>query len=115
MMPATFVFLDALPLTPNGKLDRHALPLPEAAGAQKQIVRPRNTIEQHLSRIWATVLGIPEPGVHENFFELGGDSILAIQIVAQANQAGMTRFPGRCSSIRPLPHLRASRRRASAL
>ena len=93
MMPATFVFLDALPLTPNGKLDRHALPLPEAVGAQKQIVRPRNTIEQHLSRIWATVLGIPEPGVHENFFELGGDSILAIQIVAQANQAGMNLVP----------------------
>jgi amino acid adenylation domain-containing protein/non-ribosomal peptide synthase protein (TIGR01720 family) len=93
MVPSTFVFLEALPLTPNGKIDRQALPLPEATGGEKEIVRPRNPIEQELSRIWANVLGIAEPGVNENFFELGGDSILAIQIIARANHAGMNLAP----------------------
>ncbi len=87
MVPWKFVFLEALPLTPNGKIDRHALPVPDAV--EKQYVGPRNSVEQELCRIWASVLGIAEPGINENFFELGGDSILGIQVVARANQAGM--------------------------
>jgi non-ribosomal peptide synthase protein (TIGR01720 family) len=87
MVPWKFVFLEALPLTPNGKIDRQALPVPDAV--EKQYVTPRNSIEQELSRIWASVLAIAEPGINENFFELGGDSILGIQVVARANQAGM--------------------------
>ena len=87
MVPWKFVFLGTLPLTPNGKIDRQALPVPDAV--EKQYVAPRNSIEQELSRIWASVLGIAEPGINENFFELGGDSILGIQIIARANQAGM--------------------------
>jgi amino acid adenylation domain-containing protein/non-ribosomal peptide synthase protein (TIGR01720 family) len=87
MVPWKFVFLEALPLTPNGKIDRQALPVPDAV--EKQYVAPRNSIEQELSRIWASVLAIAEPGINENFFELGGDSILGIQVVARANQAGM--------------------------
>ncbi|MEN3328620.1 MAG: hypothetical protein V7638_3427 [Acidobacteriota bacterium] len=93
MVPSIFVFLEALPLTPNGKIDRQVLPSPKAAAADKSIIRPRNSIERELSQIWASVLGIPEPGVNENFFELGGDSILAIQIIARANHAGMTLAP----------------------
>jgi amino acid adenylation domain-containing protein/non-ribosomal peptide synthase protein (TIGR01720 family) len=87
MLPSRFVCLEALPLTANGKIDRQALPAPEAV--EKQYVAPRNSVEQELSRIWANVLGIAEPGINENFFELGGDSILGIQIIARANQAGM--------------------------
>jgi amino acid adenylation domain-containing protein/non-ribosomal peptide synthase protein (TIGR01720 family) len=91
MVPSTFVFLEALPLTANGKIDRQALPVPDAA--DKLYVAPRNSIEQELSRIWAGVLGVANPGVNENFFELGGDSILGIQIIAKANQAGMNLAP----------------------
>ena len=87
MAPSRFVSLEALPLTANGKIDRQALPAPEAV--EKQYVGARNSVEQELSRIWAAVLGIAEPGINENFFELGGDSILGIQIIARANQAGM--------------------------
>jgi amino acid adenylation domain-containing protein/non-ribosomal peptide synthase protein (TIGR01720 family) len=87
MVPSRFVSLQTLPLTANGKVDRQALPAPEAVA--KQYVAPRNSVEQELSRIWGNVLGIAEPGINENFFELGGDSILGIQIIARANQAGM--------------------------
>ncbi len=87
MVPSRFVCLATLPLTANGKIDRQALPAPEAV--EKQFVAPRNSVERELSRIWANVLGIAEPGINENFFELGGDSILGIQIIARANQAGM--------------------------
>ena len=87
MLPSRFVCLETLPLTANGKIDRQALPAPEAV--EKQYVAPRNSVEQELSRIWAGVLGVAEPGITENFFELGGDSILGIQIIARANQAGM--------------------------
>jgi amino acid adenylation domain-containing protein/non-ribosomal peptide synthase protein (TIGR01720 family) len=87
MVPSRFVCLGTLPLTPNGKIDRQALPAPEAV--EKQFVAPRNSVERELSTIWANVLGIAEPGINENFFELGGDSILGIQIIARANQEGM--------------------------
>lgn len=87
MVPSRFVSLHALPFTPNGKIDRRALPAPESV--EKHYVAPRNAVELELSRIWANVLGIAEPGINENFFELGGDSILGIQIIARANQAGM--------------------------
>jgi amino acid adenylation domain-containing protein/non-ribosomal peptide synthase protein (TIGR01720 family) len=91
MVPSTFVLLEALPLTRNGKVDRQALPAPEAL--VQRSVAPRNSVEQELSQIWGSVLGVPNPGVHENFFELGGDSILGIQIIAKANQVGMNLAP----------------------
>ena len=91
MVPGEFVALEAVPLTPNGKLDREALPLPESR--QPSVVvgeqQPRTEAEAVLARIWAGVLRQEQVGVQENFFELGGDSILSIQIVARANAAGL--------------------------
>jgi non-ribosomal peptide synthase protein (TIGR01720 family) len=95
MIPAAFVFLEALPLTPNGKVDRRALPAPIADRAELDPVyeAPRRLVEQLLAQIWAEVLGIAQVGVHDNFFALGGDSILSIQIISKANRAGLRLTP----------------------
>jgi natural product biosynthesis luciferase-like monooxygenase protein/non-ribosomal peptide synthase protein (TIGR01720 family) len=89
MLPAAFVRLEAMPLTPNGKVDRKALPAPdlERPELQQEYLAPRDEAEEALARIWRQVLGLEQVGVHDNFFDLGGDSILAVQIVARANQA----------------------------
>jgi len=88
MVPAAFVLLEALPLTPNGKVDRRALPAPDYAdlSTEQEFVEARTPVEQTLATIWAQVLGVEPVGIHDNFFNLGGDSILSIQIVARANQ-----------------------------
>nr|QEO74872.1 condensation domain-containing protein [uncultured bacterium] len=91
MIPSAFVLLDALPLTPSGKLDHAALRAHDASGvvAKKSFAAPQSPAEQTLARIWAQVLGVEQVGIHDNFFDLGGDSILAIQIVSRASQAGL--------------------------
>jgi aryl carrier-like protein len=88
MVPSTFVVLDRLPLTSNGKVDRAALP-DEAPVAETRYVAPRSPVERALAEIWADVLGVQQVGVQDNFFEVGGDSILSIQVVAMARQAGL--------------------------
>ncbi|MCA1581709.1 MAG: condensation domain-containing protein, partial [Acidobacteria bacterium] len=95
MVPASVVFLKRLPLTPNGKVDRRALPAPEIGSrdANQGATAPRNAVEQALASIWQQVLRLDAVGVHDNFFHLGGDSILAIQIVARANRAGLRLTP----------------------
>jgi non-ribosomal peptide synthase protein (TIGR01720 family) len=93
MVPSSFVFLKALPFTANGKIDRDALPQPQTDSAEKQFIGPGTPVEAELSRIWTTVLGLRQVSVNDNFFHLGGDSILAIQIIARANQAGMNLEP----------------------
>jgi amino acid adenylation domain-containing protein/non-ribosomal peptide synthase protein (TIGR01720 family) len=87
LVPGTFVLLDTLPLTPNGKLDRAALPAP-LIEPDDAFVAPRTPVEQALAEIWAQTLGLPKVGVHANFFALGGDSILGMQIIARAQQVG---------------------------
>jgi amino acid adenylation domain-containing protein/non-ribosomal peptide synthase protein (TIGR01720 family) len=91
MMPSAFVSLDTLPLTPNGKLDRRALPSPDwtLLAQPLQFTPPRTAVEATLARIWAEALGVERVGVHDNFFNLGGDSILSIQIVSRAAAAGL--------------------------
>jgi amino acid adenylation domain-containing protein/non-ribosomal peptide synthase protein (TIGR01720 family) len=90
MVPAQFVVLDRLPLNPNGKVDRRALPAPDAQPApESQFVAPRTPVERELARIWCEVLGVDRIGVEDNFFSVGGDSILSIQVVARARQAGL--------------------------
>jgi amino acid adenylation domain-containing protein/non-ribosomal peptide synthase protein (TIGR01720 family) len=90
MVPGIFVCLPSLPLTPNGKVDRKALPAPDVSEQmEEQHVCPRTPVEETLAQIWKDVLKVPRVGVQDNFFEIGGDSILAIQIVARANQAGI--------------------------
>ncbi|MFH8347764.1 amino acid adenylation domain-containing protein [Streptomyces sp. NPDC018045] len=88
MVPAAVVVLDALPRTPNGKVDRAALPAPDftarAAGRA-----PRTPAEDVLCRLFAEVLGLERAGVEDSFFELGGDSIISLQLVARARRAGL--------------------------
>jgi amino acid adenylation domain-containing protein/non-ribosomal peptide synthase protein (TIGR01720 family) len=95
MVPSAFVALESLPLTPNGKLDRKALPAPgySRAESESEYVGPRSRAEQVLCDIWSEVLRVGSVGVHDNFFALGGDSILSIQIVARAQQAGLRVTP----------------------
>jgi aryl carrier-like protein len=89
MTPSTYITLNSLPVNANGKLDREALPDPKLAESQNTYVAPRNAIEDRLARIWAELLGIKQVGIHDNFFDLGGDSILGLQMVAHTNQAGI--------------------------
>lgn len=96
MVPSFILSLDSLPLTPNGKLDRQTLAsmeLTPVSGAQDRYAKPTSEIEQALARIWSQVLGLDMISLHDNFFEIGGDSILSIQIVARARQAGMEITP----------------------
>ncbi|MEU2057650.1 non-ribosomal peptide synthetase [Streptomyces bungoensis] len=90
MVPAAVVVLPALPLNANGKLDRGRLPEPAPAGTAARHVAPRTATERTLAAIWADVLHVERVGADDNFFALGGDSILSIQVVAQARQAGLT-------------------------
>jgi amino acid adenylation domain-containing protein/non-ribosomal peptide synthase protein (TIGR01720 family) len=93
MVPSAFVLLPALPLTPNGKLDRNALPAPAATGNEREYVAPRTPQEQALATVWEEVLDIPRVGVTDNFFELGSDSIQALQMISRARQAGLHLTP----------------------
>ncbi len=91
MLPAAWVTLAAIPRTPNGKLDRAALPVPDA-GARADatpFAAPRPGAEETLARIWAGVLRVPRVGRDDNFFFLGGDSILLLQILGRARAAGL--------------------------
>jgi amino acid adenylation domain-containing protein len=85
MVPAQFVWLDALPLTPNGKVDRNALPEPDPSAAQagSVFVPPRGPVEEALAAVWRELLGQDRVGVHDNFFDLGGHSLIATQLLAR--------------------------------
>ena len=87
MVPAAFVGMDALPLTPNGKLDRKALPAPDAAAPADAYVAPRNATEEVLAGIWREVLARERIGVRDNFFQIGGQSLLAARVVARIQDA----------------------------
>ncbi|MGH4025827.1 MAG: amino acid adenylation domain-containing protein, partial [Pseudonocardiaceae bacterium] len=90
MVPALFVMLDAMPLSASGKVDRRALPAPDAQPElESGYLAPRTPIEERLAEIWAEALGVEQVGIEDNFFGLGGDSILSIQVVSRARQAGL--------------------------
>ncbi|MFE9062442.1 non-ribosomal peptide synthase/polyketide synthase [Streptomyces violaceusniger] len=94
MVPSAFVALDALPLTRNGKVDRRKLPAPDpAAAGTAGYVAPRTDAERTLAEIWGTLLGRDRIGAEDNFFHLGGDSILSIQVASRARQAGLALTP----------------------
>ncbi len=88
MVPAAFVVLDAMPLNPNQKVDRRALPMPTSENLVgfKMFVPPRNELERQLTQIWEEVLGIEPIGIQNNFFELGGNSLLAVQMLAEVEK-----------------------------
>ncbi|MCI5138952.1 MAG: non-ribosomal peptide synthetase, partial [Candidatus Electrothrix sp. AR1] len=84
MIPASYTLLDSLPLTPNGKTDRHALPAPGLVSSEeKKYTAPRTLFEQQLAAIWAKFLKIEIVGVHDNFFDLGGNSLLAVGMLSE--------------------------------
>ncbi|HET8706873.1 MAG TPA: non-ribosomal peptide synthetase, partial [Pseudomonadales bacterium] len=84
MVPAAFVLMEALPLTGNGKIDKRALPVPDqSALVSNEYVAPRNETEQTLVQIWQEVLKLDRVGVRDNFFEIGGQSLLATQIITR--------------------------------
>lgn len=91
MVPSAFVIMEAFPLTSNGKVDRKALPIPQhLQPGQGNVYRMHETnTEQILVSIWQQVLGVDHIGVDDNFFDLGGDSIMSLQIVARAAEAGL--------------------------
>ncbi|GAB2566039.1 hypothetical protein GCM10027167_86330 [Nocardia heshunensis] len=87
MVPATVMVLEALPLNPNGKVDRKALPEPVFTGGEYRA--PRTPQEELLCGMFSTVLGVERVGIDDSFFDLGGDSIVAIQLVSRARVAGL--------------------------
>jgi amino acid adenylation domain-containing protein len=92
MVPAAFVTVQAMPLTPHGKVDRAALAVraPERRAASGEPYSPPQTPDERLlAGIWGDLLGLDRVDVHDNFFALGGDSILGIQVVSRANRAGL--------------------------
>ncbi|MFI9008492.1 amino acid adenylation domain-containing protein [Actinosynnema sp. NPDC053489] len=83
LVPSAFVALEAFPLTPNGKLDRDALPEPVVGDAPEDHVEPRTAAERRVAEVWSDVLGVPLVGAHDDFFALGGDSILAVRALSR--------------------------------
>jgi amino acid adenylation domain-containing protein len=93
MIPATFMLLDTLPKTPNGKVDRRALPVPDVQANAVGYSAPRTPVEELLAKLWANVLGRERVGIHDNFFTMGGHSLLAAQVLARARDAFQVELP----------------------
>ncbi len=89
MVPALYTFLDAMPLTPNGKVDRRALPAPDRTAAVRDYAAPRDAKEEFFCALWQELLDLPRVGIGDDFFELGGDSLLVIRVVTRACKASL--------------------------
>ncbi len=89
MVPASFVMLEALPLTPNGKVDRRALPEADDArpDAGEAYIEPRSAMERAIANIWQEVLELEKVGVNDNFFGLGGHSLLLVRAHSKVSEA----------------------------
>lgn len=88
MIPSIFLSIDSIPLTPNGKLDRQALPEPDEQrpNLRSDYRMPRNLAEKAIAGIWQEVLNLEEVGTHDNFFDLGGHSLLLVQVHAKLKE-----------------------------
>jgi amino acid adenylation domain-containing protein len=107
MVPAVFVALPELPLTPNGKLDREALPLPDADNKlqAENYISPRTLLEEKLSALVANLLGVAQVGVNDNFFLIGGHSLLGTQLIARIRDTFGVELPLRTIFQSPTPAL----------
>ena len=90
MIPAFFMKIDTIPLKANGKFDRKALPKPDASDFKTEYVAPTNETEEKLCNAMATVLKAEKIGIHDDFYELGGDSLGSIQVIVNAELPGLT-------------------------
>ena len=87
MLPSAYVQMEALPLTANGKLDRRALPAPDAGAlAVRDYEAPLDTVEVSIARLWESLLGLEQVGRHDHFFEVGGHSLLAVQLLSRLRE-----------------------------
>jgi amino acid adenylation domain-containing protein len=103
MIPSTFVMLDHFPLTPGGKIDRLALPGPEQIELSEERVHvaPRTPTEQLLAGLWADVLGVEQVGIHDDFFDLGGHSLMATRLISRVREAFRIELPVRSLFVTP--------------
>jgi acyl carrier protein len=95
MVPSAFVLLDAFPLSANGKVDRKALPPPDHArqSAASTYVAPRTPVEEELCEMWRELLGVDRVGINDNFFDLGGHSLLLTQLATRIRAAFQVEMP----------------------
>jgi amino acid adenylation domain-containing protein len=95
MIPASFTFLESFPMTTSGKIDTRSLPEPEISMTKSDLGShsPRTPIEETLVEIWGAVFGLEKVGIRDNFFDLGGHSLLSLQIIDRINRAGLTITP----------------------
>jgi acyl carrier protein len=103
MIPSDFVMVDALPLTPAGKIDRRALPLPDRTrpDLDSTFVAPRTETESLIAKIWSQILGVEQVGVYDNFFDLGGHSLMATQILSRLRNVANVEIPLRAMYENP--------------
>ncbi len=93
MIPTRFIFIKAMPLTPNGKINRKALPKPNLKKNRQGYIQPRTSLEHELSRIWEDMLDVNPVGIFDNFFEIGGHSLLAVQLISKIKKRFKKELP----------------------
>jgi surfactin family lipopeptide synthetase C len=95
MVPALFVQLEEFKLTESGKINRQSLPVPDQSRPvlQEEFVAPRNQLEESLAQIWCEILELERVGIHDNFFDVGGNSLLAMQIIAKVTNTFEVHLP----------------------
>jgi amino acid adenylation domain-containing protein/thioester reductase-like protein len=95
MVPSAFVLMDVLPLTPNGKIDRRPLPAPDLTFpfGDGAYVAPQTPVEEMVAGIWADVLAVKQVSIHDNFFDLGGHSLIATQVMSQLQETFKIELP----------------------
>jgi acyl carrier protein len=103
MVPSNFAFLDSLPLTPNGKVNHDALPPVDQSWPEltESFVMPRTDLEASLAKIWSELLKLNTVGVHDNFFDLGGHSLLVTQMISRVRQTFQVELPVRAIFEKP--------------
>lgn len=104
-VPSAYVALDQLPLSPTGKLNRSALPEPDRVRPELRpgYIAPRTAFEEIVADIWSELLGVEHPSVHDNFLELGGNSLIATQVISRSFAARVTPNPAVNRTLRIKP------------